>query len=286
MSAYRPRWRSLLYVPVVAERYVAKAHERGADAIILELEDAVAPSEKERARTLVPEAAALAGRGGADVLVRVNRPWRLAVRDLEAAIGPDVRGLVLPKVDSAEHVLALAEIAASVEEERDLEPGHTVFFPRIEGPKGLEHAAEIAAAHERVVAVGLGSTDYTVATGMEAGGQGNAFAAFLVVNAARAAGVVPIGLTGAIVGFGDLEAFRRTAEESRALGLRGAPCVHPGQVPILNEVFSPTAEELERARRIVAEYERALAAGEGAITVDGEFVDVPIYEQARRILAG
>ena len=285
MSSYRPRWRSLLYVPVVSERFVAKAHERGADAIILELEDAVAPSEKERARSLVPAAAATVSQGGADVLVRVNRPWRLAVRDLEASIGPHVRGLVLPKVDSAEHVLALAEIAASVEAERGLEAGHTVFFPRIEGPKGLLNAAEICAAHPRVVAVGLGSSDYTIATGMEAGGAGNVTASFLVVNAARAAGIVPIGLTGAIVGFSDLDAFRRSAEESRALGLRGAPCVHPSQVPILNEVFSPTAEELERARRIVDQYEHALAAGEGAITVDGEFVDVPFYEHAKRLLA-
>jgi len=283
--AYRPRWRSLLYVPVVSERFVAKAHERGADAVILDLEDAVAPSEKERARLLVPDAAARVGRAGADVLVRVNRPWRLAVRDLEVVIGPDVRGLVLPKVDSAEHVLALAEIAASVEEERGLPIGETVFFPRVEGPKGLLNAAEIAAAHPRVVAIGLGSSDYTIATGMEAGGQGNAMASFLVVNSARAAGIVPIGLTGAIVDFDDLDAFRRVAEASRALGLRGAPCVHPSQVPILNEVFSPTEAELERARRIVTEYERALAEGLGAITVDGEFVDVPFYEQAKRLLA-
>ncbi len=286
MRAYRPHWRSLLYVPVVSERFVAKAHERGADAIILELEDAVAPSEKERGRSLVPDAAATVSQGGADVLVRVNRPWRLAVRDLEASIGPHVRGLVLPKVDSAEHVLALAEIAASVEAERGLEDGHTVFFPRIEGPKGLLNVAEICAAHPRIVAVGLGSSDYTIATGMEAGRAGNVTASFLVVNAARAAGIVPIGLTGAIVGFGDLDAFRRSAEESRAMGLRGAPCVHPSQVPILNEVFSPTKEELERARRIVEEYEQALGAGQGAIAVDGELVDIPFYEHAKRLLAG
>ncbi len=285
MTVYRPRWRSLLYVPVVSERFVAKAHERGADAIILELEDGVAPSEKARARELVAEAAPRVGQAGADVLVRVNRPWRLAVPDLEASIGPDVRGLVLPKVDSAEHVLALAEIAASVEAERGLEEGHTVFFPRIEGPKGLLNAAEICVAHPRVVAVGLGSSDYTIATGMVAGGQGNAIATFLVVNAATAAGIVPLGLTGAIVGFSDLDAFRRSADESRALGLRGAPCVHPSQVPILNEVFSPTSDELQRAQRVVEEYEQALAAGQGAITVDGEFVDNPFYEQAKRLLA-
>ncbi len=232
----------------------------------------------------MPEAAKRVGQGGADVLVRVNRPWRLAVRDLEAAVGQDVRGLVLPKVDSAEHLLALAEITASVEEERGLPVGHTVFFARIEGPKGLLNAAEICAAHPRVVAVGLGSSDYTIVTGMEAGGPGNAIASFVVVNAARAAGVVPIGLTGAVVGFADLDAFRRSAEESRALGLRGAPCVHPSQVPVLNEIFSSTDAELEHARRVVEEYERALAAGEGAITVDGQFVDIPFYEQAKRLL--
>jgi citrate lyase subunit beta/citryl-CoA lyase len=265
---------------------VAKAHERGADAVILELEDAVAPSEKERARELVAAAAETVSQGGTEVLVRVNRPWRLAVRDIESAVGPYVRGLVLPKVDSAEHVLALAEIAASVEAERGLPAGHTLFFPRIEGPRGLLEAAEIAAAHPRVVAIGLGSSDYTIATGMEAGGDGNAMASFQVVNAARAAGIVPLGLVSSIVDFRDLDAFRRAAEESRALGLRGAPCVHPSQVPILNEVFSPTAEELERARRVVEEYERALAEGEGAIVVEGEFVDAPFYEQAKRLLAG
>jgi citrate lyase subunit beta/citryl-CoA lyase len=280
-----PRWRSLLYVPVTSERFVAKAHTRGADAIILELEDAVAPSEKERARGLVQEAAATVSQGGADVLVRINRPWRLAVRDVEAAVGRGVRGLVLPKVDSAEQVLALAEIAVSVEEERGLPAGHTMLFPRIEGPKGLLNAAAIAAAHPRVVAVGLGSADYTVTTGMVSGGIGNAIASFQVVNAARAAGVLPIGLVSTITDFGDLDGFRRAAEESRALGLRGAPCVHPSQVPILNEVFSPTPEERARARRVVEEYERALAAGEGAITVDGEFVDVPFYERAKRLLA-
>lgn len=279
------RWRSMLYVPVVSERFVAKAHERGADAIILELEDAVAPSEKERARGLVADAAARVGQGGADVLVRINRPWRLATRDVEAAVGPDIRALVLPKVESAEHVLALAEIAASVEEERGLPAGHTAFFPRIEGPKGLQNAAKIAGAHSRVVAIGLGSSDYAIAAGMEAGGQGNAFASFLVVNAARAAGIVPLGLVSSIVEFSDLDAFRRVAETSRALGLRGAPCVHPSQVPVLNEVFSPTSEEVALAERIVAEYERALAEGHGAITVDGVFVDAPFYEQAKRLLA-
>lgn len=280
-----PTWRSLLYVPVTSERFVAKAHTRGADALILELEDGVAPSEKERARGLIPAAAESVSQGGADVLVRINRPWRLALRDIESAIGPKIRGLVLPKVDSAEHVSAIAEVVADMEEERGLPAGQTLFFARVEGPKGLLNVAEIAGAHPRVVAVGLGSVDFTIATGMTPGGTGNAIASFHVVTAARAAGRVPLGLVSRITDFGDLDAFRRVAEESRALGLCGAPCVHPAQVPILNDVFSATEEEVARARRIVAEYEQALSAGAGAVTIDGEFVDVPIYEHAKRLLA-
>lgn len=275
------RWRSLLYVPVTSERFVAKAHTRGADAIILDLEDAVAPSEKERARGLVAEAAAAVGQGGADVLVRINRPWRLAVRDLEAAVGPDVTGLVLPKTDSAEHVHAVAEIVGELE----TEVGRTVLFPRIESAAALLRAPEIAAADPRVVAIGLGSTDYTLETGMADGGDGNTIASFHVVNAAIAAGVLPLGLVSTIVGYDDLDAFRAAAQRSRDLGLRGAPCVHPSQVPILNEVFTPTPAELERARRVVEEYEAALAVGTGAITVDGAFVDRPYYDRARSLLA-
>jgi len=104
MSSQLPVWRSLLFVPVTAKRFVDGAARRGADAIILDLEDSVAASEKERARTLVPEAAEIVSRGGADVVVRINRPLRLAVRDIEAAVGPGVTALALPKTDSPEHV--------------------------------------------------------------------------------------------------------------------------------------------------------------------------------------
>lgn len=282
----RPRWRSLLYVPVTSPRFLARAHERGADAVVLELEDAVAPGEKERARGLLEGAAASVSQGGADVLVRVNRPWRLALRDIEAAVGAGVRGLVLPKVDSPEHVRLVAEVAASVEQELGRADEPTLLVPRIEGPRGLLAAAAIASAHPRVAAIGLGSSDYTIATGMQVGGTGNAIASFHVVNAAVAAGIHPIGLVSTITDYRDLDAFRAVAIESRALGLRGAPCVHPSQVPVLNEVFSPGADELARAHRVVEAYEQALAAGEGAILVDGEFVDAPFYLQAKRLLAG
>src|SRR6266851_5902134 len=110
-----PVWRSLLFVPVTQRRFVDGAAKRGADAIILDLEDAVAISEKDRARTLVPEAAEIVSRGGADVVVRINRPMRMTVRDLEAVIGPGVTAIALPKAESAEHVQLVAETIDEIE---------------------------------------------------------------------------------------------------------------------------------------------------------------------------
>ncbi len=107
-----PSWRSLLFVPVTAEKFVRTGADRGADGIILDLEDAVAPSQKDHARTLIADAIPQVSRNGADVLVRVNRPWRLLVRDLEAAVIPGVAALMLTKVDSPEHVHACADIVA------------------------------------------------------------------------------------------------------------------------------------------------------------------------------
>src|SRR5262245_15059750 len=110
-----PVWRSLLFVPVTAKRFVDGAARRGADAIILDLEDAVAASEKERARTLVPEAAQIVSRGGTDVVVRLNRPLRTTVRDLEAVIGPGIHAVALPKAESAQHVKLISEIIDELE---------------------------------------------------------------------------------------------------------------------------------------------------------------------------
>src|SRR5437868_1559637 len=132
MRGELPVWRSMLYVPVIVPRFVTGAADRGADAIILDLEDSVPLAEKARARELLPAAVAQVGRRGADVLVRVNRPWRLLVRDLEASIIAGVRALKLPKVDSAEHVAAVAEIVDELEAERGLPRGGIEFIPMIE----------------------------------------------------------------------------------------------------------------------------------------------------------
>jgi citrate lyase subunit beta/citryl-CoA lyase len=279
-----PVWRSLLFVPVTQRRFVDGAARRGADAIILDLEDSVAASEKERARELVPEAAAIVSRGGADVVVRINRPLRMAVRDIEAAVGPGVLALALPKVDSAEHVRLLAEIVDEVEAERGMAVGTTRLIAMVETAVAFFHLAEIARAHPRLCALTLGAEDFATSAGILPEAEALSMPKQMAVFAARAAAIMPLGFIGSIAEFHDLDGFRQTIRRSRRFGFIGASVIHPSQVPILNEEFRPSAAEVDHARRVLAAYDKALAEGVGAVTVDGRMIDVPVVERARLLV--
>lgn len=280
-----PVWRSMLFVPVTAERFVNGAARRGADAIILDLEDAVAASEKERARTLVPEAANIVSRGGADVVVRVNRPLRMTVRDLEATIGPGVSAIALPKAESAQHVQLVSEVIDELEAERGMPIGATKMLAMVETCSAFFRINEIAAASPRLVALNLGAEDFATAAGMLPAAEGLFMPKQVAVFAARAAGIMPMGFVGTVAEFADLDGFRETVRRSRRLGFMGASVIHPSQVPILNEEFRPSREEVQHASRVAAAYDKALAEGIGAVTVDGKMIDVPIVERAQALLA-
>ncbi|MGH7043428.1 MAG: HpcH/HpaI aldolase/citrate lyase family protein [Acetobacteraceae bacterium] len=280
-----PAWRSMLFVPVTVPRFVATAADRGADAVILDLEDAVAAAEKPRARTLLAEAVPHVARRGADVLIRVNRPWRLLVRDLEAAVLPGVAALMLTKVDSPEHVQAAAEVVAEMEAERGLPVGRLRFVVLVETAAGFFRMEAIARAHPRIVALSLGAEDFAASVGMLAEPEGLLYPKQHMLFAARAAGVLPLGFVGSIADFRDQEAFRVIVRRSRRLGFVGAACIHPLQVPVLNEEFAPPAEEVERAARMVAAYDAALASGAGAVQFEGKMIDIPVVERAKTVLA-
>jgi citrate lyase subunit beta / citryl-CoA lyase len=284
MTGALPVWRSLLFVPVTQRRFVEGAARRGADAIILDLEDSVAASEKERARGLVPEAAAIVSSGGADVVVRINRPLRMAVRDIEAAVGPGVLALALPKADSAEHVRLLAEIVDEVEAERDMISGTTRLIAMVETAAAFFHLAEIARAHPRLCALTLGAEDFATSAGILPEAEALSMPKQMAVFAARAAGIMPLGFIGSIAEFHDLDGFRQTIRRSHRFGFIGASVIHPSQVPILNEEFRPSAAEVDHASRVLAAYDKALAEGVGAVTVDGKMIDVPVVERARLLV--
>lgn len=280
-----PTWRSLLFVPVTAEKFVRTGADRGADGIILDLEDAVAPSQKEHARTLIAGAIPQVNRSGADVLVRVNRPWRLLVRDLEAAVIPGVKALMLTKVDSAEHVQAVAEIVAELEAERGLPPGALQFVVLVETTAGFFRLEAIARAHPRVVAISLGTEDFTADAQMLPDPEALFYPKQQTVFAARAAGILPMGFVGSIADFRDQEAFRAIIRRSKRLGFAGASAIHPLQVSVLNEEFGPSDAEVERAQRMVDAYDAAYAQGLGAVQFEGAMIDVPVVQRAKNILA-
>jgi citrate lyase subunit beta/citryl-CoA lyase len=280
-----PNWRSLLFVPATAERFVARAHTRGADVIILDLEDSIPPAEKPAARDALAGAAATVGQAGAEVCVRINRPLELAVADIAAAVMPRVAALMLPKVMGPEHVRLLAEVVAAREAAQGMQPGHTRLVAVVETPQALPNLAAIAGADPRVVALGLGVED--LATELEAAPSADLLYHYgmMVVAAARGAGILPMGSVGAFADFQDLEGYRASLRRSRRLGFACAACIHPLHVPIINEEYGPTPEEAERARRLIAAFEAAVEKGQGAVAFEGAMIDLPVVERARRLLA-
>ncbi len=280
-----PVWRSMLFVPVTVPKFVERAAERGADAIILDLEDSIPAAEKLRARELLQEAAGSVARNGADTLVRINRPWRQALRDIEAAVSPRIGALMLPKTESADHVTMIAEVVSELEAERGMIPGATKFVAMIETASAFFRMAEIARSSDRLVAMTLGAEDFALSVGMLPEAEALFHPKQQMIIAARAAGILPLGFLGTVADFRDLEAFRMTIRRSRRLGFLGASCIHPAQVAILNEEYRPATDEVREAERIIAAYAQAVAAGTGAIELDGKMVDVPIVERARQLLS-
>ena len=279
-----PVWRSLLYVPVNVEKYVAKAHERGADCILLDLEDSVPAHEKDNARRLVTGAARRVRRGGADVAVRINRPDSMAPRDLEAAVCSEVNAIAVTKVDDAAHLRRLDELVSKLESKRGLKNGHTRFIAMVETPAAFFKMPEIAAAVERNVAMDIGGEDFALENGMEPTEETLLMPKQQMIFAARSAGIMPLGYIASVASFGDLEGFRRMVQRSRQFGFLGASCIHPAQVTIVNELYSPSAEEVAHAKRVIEGNAKAAAEGRASFAIDGKMVDVPVVVRAERLL--
>ena len=267
MKQYLPVWRSLLYVPVNVEKFVEKAHTRNADVLQLDLEDAVPPAEKEKARALVENSAARVRRGGADVVVRINQPLSLAVRDLEHSVCPDVDGIAITKADSASHVKLLDELVTGLEEKRGMKAGHTKFIVMIETADAFTRIDEIPRASPRVVAMNIGGEDFALDLNAQPDDDVLLHPKQRMIIAARAAGVMPLGFIGTVADFSDWEKFRLMVRRARRFGFDGAGCIHPGQVKIVNEEYTPSEAEVAYARKVIRMDQEAAAAGRGSFQI-------------------
>jgi citrate lyase subunit beta / citryl-CoA lyase len=280
MTQRAATWRSMLYVPANVPRFVAKAPGSGADAIILDLEDSVPVAQKDAARDGLAEAVATCRTGPVAVLVRINRPLRMAVRDIEAAVACGVDGILMTKAMDAGHVRLIAEVI----DELETGPPHCVLLPLIESAAAVDRMAEIAVASPRVAGLLCGAEDLAAEIGCTSDEVIVAIKRRMTIAAAQA-GVAPLGTLGSIADFRDQDKLRDVVARSRRAGFTGGSCIHPAVIPILNEGFAPSEKELDLARRQIAAAEEAARDGRGSFEVDGRMVDEPILRRARRILA-
>lgn len=285
MSRVFPVWRSLLFVPAHISKFTDKAHERGADACILDLEDSVAPTQKALARNAVGEVAASIAARGLDVLVRINEPTDGGLLDLPALVSPAVSAVVLPKVAGTEVVRLVALQLKRLEAERGMPAGHTLILAQIESVDALPLLDEIASASPRLMGMSLGPEDFCVSAGMQPTPDTLLWPNQQVAFACRRAGILPFGFPDSIAEFSDLPRLRQSVVLGRQLGMIGAFCIHPAQVAVLNEVFAPSDAEVEYTVGLLSEYACAEAEGRGAFAYRGKMIDAPVVARARELLA-
>jgi len=277
-------FRSFLFAPANHPRRREKAFTLGADAVILDLEDACAVSEKAASRAPVVEA--MRAKGASLGYVRVNPlSTPFAHGDIVAIVQPGLDGIVLPKVESASDVAIAGWLIAQLERDRGLAAGSVDLLPIVESAAGVANLREILRASPRVKRVAFGAADFTNDLGLAWTRDELELLAHRgeIVLQSRAAGLEPpIDTVWADVK--DAEGFAASAARARALGFQGKLCIHPDQVAVVNRAFTPSEEEVAKARRIVEAFAEAEARGSSAIQLDGQFIDYPIMYAARRVV--
>lgn len=279
MSYRIPDWCSLLFVPANKPKLIEGAHKRGADALIVDLEDAVPLHEKPAARQALAGVLALLGSHGLEVIVRVNAQTEQLQEDLQACRRAGVRTLMLPKVESPAQLAALDAQLASVNQ-----VSGPAFDPAvialIESPRAVLGVNAIAAV-PRVVALALGSEDFALGLGVAPCAASLALPCQWLALAAAAHGKRGYGLAHSLADFSDLEAFLEAARLARSTGLHGALCIHPAQVALVNTAFKPSSADLAWARQVVAAWE---GAADGVARLGETMIDRPVIERARLLL--
>ena len=274
--------RSRLYLPGNDPKYMVNAGLYGSDAVILDLEDSVHPAEKDSARLLVANAIHHLDFGPAEVMVRINQ-HSVGLEDLARVIpsGPDL--ILVPKVEDPTEVEEVDRTIARMLEELGWQRPIWIM-PILESALGVERAFDIARCSDRVAALTIGLEDLTADLGVSGSAkeQATQYARTRIVNAAVAAGVQPIDSVFADVS--DLEGLASWCERSRALGFEGMGCLHPRQIPIVHQAFTPSPEEIEQAQRVVAAFERARKEGLAIVSIGSKMVDAPIVQRAVKIV--
>lgn len=278
--------RSLLFMPGDSLRKIEKASTWEVDTIIMDMEDGVAQNRKAEARATIAEALSTLQFGRRERLVRINPlDAGLAPREIAATVVGRPDGYILPKAENPNDLLTLDQMLAVAEREQDLPEGSLRLFVMIETALGVMNLREIASATPRLEGLIFGAEDLMGDIGgVRTRGAAEVFyARSAVVTAAAAYRLQAFDMIYA--DFNDPQGLAEESRFARQLGFAGKTCIHPNQTPVVNAAFSPSPEEVERARRLVAAFDEQLAAGAGAFTFDGKMVDMPMLVAARKVLA-
>lgn len=290
--------RSLLSVPATSPEMIGKALASEADAVMIDLEDAVAPNEKAEARGKVVQSLKELDRGGTSVVYRVNALdtpffYRDLIEVVEEA-GDALDAVIVPKVNRPEDLYVVDTLLSQIEASAGLE-SKVRIEAQIESAAGLANVDSIASASDRLEALHFGPGDYAASVGMPQKSIGAMdewdrsypghrfhYAMHRIVVAASAAGI--LALDGPLADYSDEEGLRESCTIARSLGYDGKWCIHPAQIGPVNEAFSPTEEEIEWAQKVVEAYEQANTSGSGSISVEGQMIDAASIRMAQRIL--
>lgn len=274
--------RTRLYLPGNEPKFFINAGLHSPDGIILDLEDSVAPTEKDAAQLLVRNALRSVEFYGAERMVRINQLPR-GLDDLRYIIPHNVHVILIPKCESAEQVKAIEKEVEKLKKQHDIK-SEIYFMPIIESALGVIKAYEIASASEKNCSLAIGLEDYTADIGTQRTNEGreSIFARQMLVNAARAAGIQPIDTVFSDVA--DMEGLRQSVIEAKSLGFEGKGCIHPRQIPVVHQAFAPTTEEIEKAKKIVLAFEEAEKKGLGVVALGSKMIDPPVVKRAIRTI--
>ncbi len=273
--------RSLLFIPGNSPSMLQNGGVFEADAVILDLEDAVAPGEKDAARFLISNALRTVDYGRSEKIVRINPLDTFAAADIAAIVPCAPDALLVPKVESAEDILKVVEMVEAAER-----PGQkpVKLIALLETPRGIVEAYPIAKSHQRVVALALGAEDYTAGLGATRTREGQEIftARTLVINAAAAASIQSIDTP--FTDANDDEGLRADTELCRHLGFNGKLSINPRQIDVIHDVFNPSLDDVDWAEQVLQAIRQAEAEGSGVASLNGKMVDLPIVNRAKRTL--
>ncbi|MEW5842444.1 MAG: aldolase/citrate lyase family protein [Bacteroidota bacterium] len=274
--------RSRLYLPGNESKFFPNAGLHKPDAVILDLEDSVAPSEKESARYLVRNALRAVNFYNAERMVRINQ-MPMGLDDLKFVIPHNVNVVLIPKCESAMTIKDVEEEINIIKAEHNIS-NEIYLMPIIESALGVVKSYEIASASDKICALTIGLEDYAADLGVERTleGKESIYARSTVVNAAKAAGVQAIDSVFSDVD--DMEGLRASVMEAKSLGFEGKGCIHPRQVPIVHEAFAPTEKEIEKAKKIVLAFEEAERKGIGVVSLGSKMIDAPVVKRAQHTI--